>query len=116
MAVSEQYLDYVVDQLACIGEVTSKRMFGGVGLYYDGLFFGLIADDNLFFKVDDQNRPDYESAGAKPFQPYGDGSYSMSYYEVPVDVLEDADQLRKWAKAAVEAADRKASSGKRRRK
>src|SRR5690242_17797897 len=93
MAVSEQYLDYVVDQLGCIGEVASKRMFGGVGLYYDGLFFGLIAEDVLFFKVDDHNRPDYESAGAKPFQPYGEGSYSMSYFEVPVDVLEDIDRL-----------------------
>lgn len=115
MAVSEQYLDYVVDQLGCIGEVASKRMFGGVGLYFDGLFFGLISGDNLFFKVDDQNRPDYEAAGAKPFQPYGEESFSMSYFEVPADVIEDIDQLRKWARAAVSAAERKASSGKRRK-
>ena len=116
MAVSEQFLDYAVDQLACIGEVTSKRMFGGVGLYYDGLFFGLIAGDNLFFKVDDENRPDYQAAGAKPFKPYGEESYSMSYFEVPADVLEDVDQLRKWARAAVSAAERKAGSRKRRNK
>ncbi len=116
MPVSEEYLDYVVDQLGCIGEVAAKRMFGGVGLYHDGLFFGLIASDLLYFKVDDENRPDYQTAGARPFQPYGDESYSMGYYEVPVDVLEDVDQLKKWARGAVDAAARKAASGKRRKK
>lgn len=112
MAVSEEYLDYVVDQLRSIGEVTAKRMFGGVGLYHDGLFFGLIASDSLYFKVDDENRHDYEAAGSKPFLPYGEDSYSMGYYEVPVDVLEDEDQLRNWAGGAVGAAQRKQSKRK----
>jgi DNA transformation protein and related proteins len=116
MPVSEQYLDYVVDQLACIGQVTAKKMFGGVGLYRDEFFFGLIAGDVLFFKVDDVNRPAYEAAGAEPFKPYGDESYSMSYYAVPVDVLEDIDKLREWAGEAVSAAQRKASSSKTRKK
>ncbi|MFY9553382.1 MAG: TfoX/Sxy family protein [Blastocatellia bacterium] len=116
MPVSEEYIDYVVDQLGCIGEIVSKRMFGGVGLYHDGLFFGLIAGDLLYFKVDDENRRDYESAGAKPFQPYGEESYSMGYYEVPVDVLENVDRLKMWARAAIGAAERKASSRKRKKK
>lgn len=116
MPVSEEYLDYVVDQLGCIGPVNAKRMFGGVGLYADGLFFGLIAGDMLYFKVDDENRQAYTSARARPFQPYGEGSYSMSYYEVPVDVLEDIDQLRQWASGAIAAAGRKTSSSKRRKK
>ena len=115
MPVSEEYLDYVVDQLGCIGEVSAKRMFGGVGLYHDGLFFGLIASDALYFKVDDENQPAYERAGARAFQPYGEESYSMGYYEVPVDVLEDLDQLRVWARGAVAAAARKASSRKRKK-
>jgi DNA transformation protein len=110
MPVSEEYLDYVVDQLECIGEVTAKKMFGGVGLYHDGLFFGLIAADALYFKVDDENRPAYRNAGARPFQPYGEESSSMSYFEVPADVLEDVDQLRIWTQGAVAAAGRKASS------
>jgi len=113
MPVSEQYLDYVVDQLGCIGQVTAKKMFGGVGLYHDEFFFGLISGDVLFFKVDDVNRPAYEAAGAEPFKPYGDESYSMSYYEVPADVIEDVDKLREWARGAVSAAERKASSSKR---
>jgi DNA transformation protein and related proteins len=115
MAVSEEYLDYVVDQLSCIGEVTAKKMFGGIGLYHDGFFFGLIAGDVLYFKVDDETRADYAAAGARPFQPYGEESYSMSYYEVPVDVLEDVDQLRRWARGAVAAAARKASSRKKKK-
>ena len=64
MPVSEEYLDYAVDQLGCIGEVAAKRMFGGVGLYRDGFFFGLISGDLLYFKVDEENRPDYEAAGS----------------------------------------------------
>jgi DNA transformation protein len=80
------------------------------------LFFGLIAGDVLYFKVDDENQPGYQAAGSMPFQPYGEGSYSMSYYEVPVGVLEDVDQLRAWARGAVAAAERKALSGKRRKK
>ena len=116
MPVSEEYLDYAVDQLGCVGEVVAKKMFGGVGLYHQGLFFGLIAGDVLYFKVDDENRRGYEAAGSKPFQPYGEGSYSMSYYEVPVDVLEDVDKLRAWVGGAVAAAERKASSANRRKK
>ena len=114
MPVSEEYLDYTVDQLRCIGEVVAKKMFGGVGLYHEGLFFGLIASDVLYFKADDVNRPHYEAAGSRAFQPY-DGTYSMNYFEVPVDVLEDVDKLRAWARAAVAAAERKALSGKKRR-
>jgi DNA transformation protein len=116
MPVSEEYLDYVVDQLGCIGQVASKRMFGGVGLYHDELFFGLIAGDVLYFNVDDENRPMYEGARSRPFQPYGEDSYSMGYYEVPVDVLEDVDQLKAWAKGAVAAAERKALTSKKRKK
>jgi DNA transformation protein len=116
MPVSEEYLDYAVDQLGCVGEVVAKKMFGGVGLYHQGLFFGLIAGDVLYFKVDDENRPSYQAAGSMPFQPYGEGSYSMSYYEVPVDVLEDVDQLRSWARGAAAAAERKVSASKTRKK
>jgi DNA transformation protein len=116
MPVSEEYLDYVVDQLGSLGQIVSKRMFGGVGLYFDGLFFGLIAGDVLYFKVDDENRREYQDARSKPFQPYGDESYSMSYYEVPAEVLEDVDRLKTWARGALAAAERKASAARSPRK
>jgi len=104
MAVSSNYLDYVLEQLSCVGPVTSKRMFGGAGIYLDGLFFALVADDALYFKVDDSNRADYEAAGMKPFKPFGDESYSMGYFEVPIEVLEDRDQLQHGANESLDVA------------
>lgn len=109
VSVSGGYLDYVLDQLQELGEVAPKRMFGGVGLYFDGLFFALIAGDVLYFKVDDSNRPDYEAAGMDPFRPFGRASYAMRYYEVPAGVLEDRESLRRWAEKSLAAARRKSS-------
>ena len=112
MAVSPDYRAWVLEQLARVGPVTSRGMFGGVGLYLDGLFFGLIDDDTLYFKVDDATRPDYEAAGMGPFRPYDD-ERAMQYYEIPPDVLEDAEQMRIWTNRALEVA-RRAAKGKRR--
>ena len=103
MPVSDGYNAFVLEQLEPVGFITSKSMFGGVGIYADGLFFALIADDRLYFKVDDTNRPDFEAAGMGAFEPYGDGR-TMQYYEVPVGVLEDADQLKAWAEKAIAVA------------
>ena len=97
MAVSQEYLDYVIDQLTGLGPVKSRRMFGGAGLYLEGVFFALIADDALYFKVDDTNRPEYLAAGTGPFKPFGNDSYEMSYYEVPGEVLEDPELVKDWA-------------------
>ena len=80
-------------------------MFGAVGLYAGTSFFALIDDDRLYFKVDDENRPDFEAAGMEPFRPYGDDR-TMGYYEVPIDVLEDADALTAWARKAIAVAER----------
>jgi DNA transformation protein len=118
MPLSQAYLDYVVDQLKALGAVTAQRMFGGAGLYHRGTFFGLVADDVLYFKVGDANRKDYLDAGAGPFKPFG--SYAMDYYEVPADVLEDADQLAAWAKKAIDvkgkARSRSSTAGKKKTK
>ena len=102
MPVSENYLQYTIDLLKVLGPVSAKRMFGGAGLYLDGSFFALIADDVLYFKVDDANKADYLNAGTGPFKPFD--SYAMSYFEVPADVLEDDDLLKEWAHKAVTAA------------
>lgn len=109
MAVSPEFTDWTVDQLAPLGEVTSRRMFGGVGLYLDGLFFALIDDDVLYLKVDDQNRERFEAAGMGPFRPYGD-ERSMQYYPPPPDIVEDREALCEWAASAVDAARRAAVS------
>jgi DNA transformation protein and related proteins len=98
----------VLDQLEPLGSLLPKSMFGGVGLYCDGAFFGLIALDVLYLKVDDTNRADYEAAGAKPFQPFPERGGTMKYYAVPVEVLESQTELIEWARKAVEVARRAA--------
>ncbi len=113
MAIGESYKEYVVDQLGELGFVTVKKMFGGTGLYYDGLIFGLLADDVLYFKVDDSNKLDYERAGMEPFQPFDDKPMVMPYYEVPVDILEHRDLLAEWARKALIASRNKHKKPKR---
>ena len=104
LSVSQEYQDYVIDQLSTVGSIQSKHMFGGVGLYADGIFFALIANDILYQKVDDTNRRDYESAGMDAFRPYPDKTRSMQYFEVPVEVLEDQQELNAWARKSIAVA------------
>ena len=105
MAVSDSFLAYVLEQLDALGSLRSRRMFGGVGLYQAERFFALIDGDSLYFKVDDSNRGQFLACGARPFQPFKDKpEYSMSYYGVPADVLEDAEELTRWARRSVKVA------------
>jgi DNA transformation protein len=84
----------------------ARRTFGGVGLYLDGVFFALIARDVLYLRVDDSNRPDYQTAGTEPFKPYPNKRTTMPFYELPAEVLDDPDQLREWARKAWDPANR----------
>jgi TfoX/Sxy family transcriptional regulator of competence genes len=68
MAVSDSYRDFVLEQLGRVMPVTGKSMFGGMGLYAEGLFFALIAEDRLYFKVDDTTRSDFERLGMEPLE------------------------------------------------
>ena len=94
----------MLDQLAEVGDVTSKKMFGGVGLYCDGWFFGIIARDELYLKVDDSTRSDFEAAGSHAFRPYPDRPSKMQYYKVPGEVLESAPELVTWTQRAIRVA------------
>jgi DNA transformation protein len=109
MAISDEFIDYVIDQLATWGEVSARKMFGGAGLYCDGVMFGLIADDVAFLKVDDSNREDFVKTGSSAFNPFPEKAktYVMSYYEIPADVLEDRQLLSKWAERALAVARKK---------
>jgi DNA transformation protein and related proteins len=113
MAVGEGDLTFVLDQLAGLGGLRARRMFGGVGLYCRDLFFALIDDGILYLKVDDRTRARYTRRRLKPFAP--DGMPSMSYYPVPAAILEDADALVVWAREAVDVAGRAAAAKTRRR-
>jgi DNA transformation protein len=102
MAVTDDYLRYVLEQLAGLGQVSPRRMFGGVGLFHRERIFGLIARDTLYFKVDDSNRRDYEARHMARFRPFADKpELSMTYYEVPADTLEDADSCAEWARKSM---------------
>lgn len=119
MSVSNEYLTYVIDQLYDLGPVTSRRMFGGAGLYCDGVMFAIVVDDMLYFKVDDSNRADYDDAGSGPFVYTTDrGKSTMSYWEVPIDVLENKDRAARWARKAlaVALAAKKKTTSKRKKK
>jgi DNA transformation protein and related proteins len=113
MAVSASFLEYVLEQLAGgRRDIAHKRMFGGIGIYADERFVALLDNDRLFLKADDSNRPDFEREGCAAFQPYGEGSYSMSYFEVPPSVLEDRDELDAWIGRSWIAAEKKAKPRK----
>jgi DNA transformation protein len=104
---SDAFIAFALDQLSDFGEVTAKSMFGGVGLYHRGIFFGIVAGDTLYFKTDEFNRRDYKKRRMKPFAPYQNMSTKRSsYYAVPLSVLESALTLSEWARAAVLAAGR----------
>jgi DNA transformation protein len=99
MAVSDEFVEYVVEQLSSWGEVSVRRMFGGAGLYRGGIMFDVIADDVAYLKVDDSNRDDFLRAGSAPFEPYPDKIKTTirTYYEIPADVLESPAELAQWA-------------------
>lgn len=107
MPVTPEYRAFALEQLARVAPVTARGMFGGVGIYSDGLFFALLDDDTLYLKVDDTNRGDFEAAGMGPFRPFGEAQQAMQYYELPADLLEDPDRLRPWVEKALAVALRK---------
>lgn len=105
MTASREFLDYLVDLLRPFGPVSIRRMFGGAGVYRDGLMFALVAYDTLYFKVDDQTRPAFERAGMGPFTYEGKAEpVTMSYFQAPSEAMEDADLLAGWARDAYAAA------------
>jgi len=99
MAVSDEFVEYIIEQLSSWGEVSVRRMFGGAGLYRGGVMFAVIADDAAYLKVDDSNRDDFVRAGSAPFEPYPEKIKTTirTYFEIPADVLEDPAELAKWA-------------------
>ena len=98
------YLDYVMEQLSTLGGISARPMFGGTGLYRSGLIFGIVFRDTLYFKVDGATRGDYQERGMSRFKPFPDRpTLSMSYYEVPPEVLEDGEACAAWARRAIDS-------------
>ena len=93
------FKDFILDQLADVRGITCRTMFGGFGLYHGEVFFGIINKGQLYFKTDTFTRSAYIQRGMKPFHPNAKQTLK-NYYEVPVDVLEDGEQLTTWAARA----------------
>lgn len=105
MSVQAQYLAYILEQLEGLGDLRSRRMFGAVGLYSGELFFGLVDDDTLFFKSDSTNSAEYIARKMPRFMPFPERPEAvMAYYQVPADIVEDAESLIAWARKSVAVA------------
>ncbi len=106
MAISPDYAEFIKELMAPLGPVTIRRMFGGAGVFADGLMFALIAGDVLHFKADGQNRPMFEAEDMPPFvYETKDGRRAvMSYMQAPEHLFDDPDEFAAWAREALSAA------------
>lgn len=99
------FIDHSLDLLRPVGLPQAKRMFGGYGIYLDGLFIAIVADDQLFLKADAATRATFEAAGCQPFTYLASGKpMQMNYWSVPAEAMESAAQMQPWARLALEAA------------
>ncbi|HEX4177444.1 MAG TPA: TfoX/Sxy family protein [Rhizomicrobium sp.] len=102
-AVPDRFDDLFHD----FGRIAVRRMFGGEGIFVGELMIGIVVDDQIYLKVGDANRADFEAEGAKPFT-YTRGkernATSLSYYTVPDRLLDDTEEFAPWARKAHEVA------------
>lgn len=109
MAKSNPFHEYVMNEVFYeIDGVISRPMFGGFGIYKDGLFFALISDDALYFKVDESNRKDFKKLGSKQFTytTLNGKVTRINYWELPEKIIDDREELVKWVEKSVEVAQK----------
>jgi DNA transformation protein and related proteins len=106
MAASAEYLDFIKEQLSGFGPVTVRRMFGGAGIFRDGLMFAPIAEETLYLKADDASQAEFEALSLPPFTYGAKGGKRtvMSYWRAPEACLDDRDEMTQWARKAFAAA------------
>ena len=107
----KEFVSYVVELMQSIGPVSYKRMFGGYGLFLEGLMFGLIADNTLYLKADKDTEQEFKVKGLEPFTYLKkDKAVSLSYYQAPEETLENYDDMNVWANKAYATALRAAEN------
>ena len=118
MPVSEGFKDFVTDLLMDFGPVTIRNMFGGAGVYADGVMFAILANDTLYLKADEDSARAFATEGMEPFtySPKGKAAIAMSYWEVPPRLLEEPQELVSWAQEAHRIAHAAKSKAPRRRR
>ena len=115
MVASDSFAEFLREQLAPLGRVTMRRMFGKTGVFCDGLMFGMVTDDTLYFRVDDQNRAAFKEAESFPPLNYAKKgpTIDLSFWRAPERLFDEPDELVAWARAALEAARRVAAKRER---
>jgi DNA transformation protein len=107
MAVSRSFVAHALDLLALAGPVQARPMFGGYGLYLGGAMFGLLDDDELYLKADEESRQAFLDAGCRQWTyPSAKGQMATSYYRPPDDALEDPESMLPWARLGADAGRR----------
>ena len=115
MVASASFAEFLHEQLAPLGRLAMRRMFGKTGVFCDGVMFGMVADNTLYFRVDDDNRAVFaEAASVPPLNYEKKGStIDLSFWRVPERLFDEPDELVTWARAALAAAHRVAAKRKR---
>ena len=109
MSRQSEFVAFVLDQLASLGEVRARAMFGGYGIYHGDIFFAIIVDDRLYFKADADTSREFTARDLGPFTYVARGkTVTLHYYEAPPEVFEEAQAMRRWAQQAVGVALRAA--------
>jgi len=111
MVASDSFAEFLREQLAGLGHVTMRRMFGKTGLFCDGLMLGMVTDNTLYFRVDDGNRTAFKEAEAFPplnYRKQG-STIDLSFWRAPERLFDEPDELVAWAELALGAARRVAA-------
>ncbi len=111
MVASDSFAEFLREQLAPLGSISTRRMFGKTGVFCDGVMIGMVADDTLFFRVDEQNNDIFKEAEAYPplnYQKKG-ASIDLAFWRAPERLFDEPDELLGWARAALAAARRVAA-------
>lgn len=115
--MSEALIEHLRDLFEPLGPISARAMFGGHGLYFDGVIIGVIMDEALYLKTDAETRSRFEAAGCAPFVYDMKGRpLPMSYWSLPEDAMDSPEALRPWALLAIEAALRKPAKKPRKRR
>lgn len=105
MSVRNEFVEFVLEQLAPLGSVSARAMFGGHGIYQRDTIFALMLEDRLYFKADDLSRAEFTERGLGPFTYTARGKLTtMKYYEAPPEVFEEPEAMLSWAQQAIDAA------------
>ena len=115
MVASDSFAEFLRDQLAPLGRITMRRMFGKIGVFCDGLMLGMVTDNTLYFRVDDHNRAIFKEAQSFPplnYEKQG-RTIDLSFWRAPERLFDDPDDLVTWGRAALAAARRVAAQRRR---